>query len=948
MVSPILTTKLYIPQPRTEFVPRPRLIERLNEGLRQNLGFGRKLTLISAPAGFGKTTLVSHWLQQLAGEHPSSGTPKGGSRGAEEQEFSPAPFVWLSLDEADNDPIRFLTYFVAALGQIDQQIGQTAQQLLHAEQVQSLLPDSFMTILINDIVATSIKFTLILDDYHTIENKTIHAALTFLLDNLPPEMHLTMISRTDPPLPLSRWRARGQLLELRADDLSFTLEETAMFLNTVMGFNLTAEDIAVLEARTEGWITGLQLAALSMQGQQNKSNFIATFTGKDRFIVDYLLEEVFQGQLEYIQTFLLQTSILDRLTGPLCDAVLGKDETENLHPSSRFAIPHPSSFILEQLERANLFIVPLDNERQWYRYQQLFGEFLRGRLQQNPPPSSFSVGGTEGIAELHRRAAQWYAQNGLFNEAIGHALAAPDVEHAAVLIEHATDPTLKIRGEATTFLGWLEALPDPVVHARPRLCLAKAWALFYTGQWPQVEPLLQQVELTLANATNDLAATPTTAAEVREIQGEMAALRAELALFQENTDQALALSTQALTYLPPENLRLRSMATQVQGFTYRLQGEVAKASQVLAEAGALSQAAGNLTFAIFALSDLAEVQVMQGQLRQAARTFQHIMNLASEQRAWPFPPTGLAYIGIGNLLCEWNDLDTAAQHLYKGIELSQKGGYIGVASQGYLILAQVKQAQGESDQALDLLRQVEKLVSATGSHRLRARLALTRVRLGLRQGEVTAAAQWARDYEQSQAGGGSSLAYQRQLEQTTLARVRLAQGQPDVTLLERLLQTAERADWQQNMIELLALQALALEALGETAKAITTMKRALTLAEPEGYIRLFIDEGPPMAKLLRLVIAQGILPTYVGQLQASFMPAVSEQAVSPQALIDPLTERELTVLQLMAAGLSNQAIADELVLALGTVARYTNNIFTKLNVRNRTQAILRAKVLGLI
>jgi LuxR family maltose regulon positive regulatory protein len=661
-----------------------------------------------------------------------------------------------------------------------------------------------------------------------------------------------------------------------------------------------------------------------MRGQPDKSNFIAHFTGKDRLVVDYLLEEVFQGQPEQIQHFLVQTSLLDRLTGPLCDAVTGQDNGQET---------------LERLEKTNLFIVPLDNERQWYRYHHLFGGFLRGRLQQQQ---------AEILPDRHLRAARWFIENGLLDEAIDHTLKAGAFEQAAALIEQAVETTLRLRGEAMTFLGWLEALPAPVIHSRPRLCLAQAWALFNTGQWTQVEPLLQQVERTLVSAADNPTVAPLAAGHLPELQGEMAALRAELALFEENSEQALALSSQALAYLPPENLLLRSMATQVQGFTYRLQGEVTQARRVLAEASTLSQTAGNLTFAIFALSDLAEVQVMQGQLRQAAQTFQRIMNLASEHRAWPFPPTGTAYVGMGNLLREWNELDTAVQHLRKGIELSQQGGYVGVASLGYLILAQVKQAQGETGSAFDLLRQAEKLIGPTGSHRLRTRVALTRAWLWLRQGEVTAAGQWARDYEQSQAGGLSSPAYQRQVEQTTLARVRLAQGQPDITLLAQLLQTAEAAGWQQNVLELLVLQALALEAQGETAKALAVLKRALTLAEPEGYIRLFIDEGAPMAKLLRLVVAQGILPTYVGQLQASFMPAISEKALSRQALIDPLTERELSVLQFMAAGLSNQEIADELVLALGTVARYTNNIFTKLNVRNRTQAIARAQALGLI
>jgi LuxR family maltose regulon positive regulatory protein len=682
------------------------------------------------------------------------------------------------------------------------------------------------------------------------------------------------------------------------------------------GLTMLEEDLTALEARTEGWITGLQLAAHFMQGQgaERISDFVATFTGDNRYIVDYLVEEVLSRQSQDTQTFLLQTSILDRMTGPLCDAVTGLNDSQG---------------ILEFLEQTNLFIVPLDNERQWYRYQQFFFEFLQGRLRRGQP---------ELVPDLHGRAAGWYQAQALYEQAIDHFLAADQIEQAASLVEEAIDTTLYERGEVTTYLNWLDALPEDILLTRPRLCLAQVWALFFAGQWHKVESRLQDVERILTAEMDNDGSTSVQPVDlpthIQEMQGEVAALRSELALFQKDFLRALELSEQALAHLPHDNLRIRGMVTQIQGYTHRLNGDVDKAQQALIEAGTLSRKVGNVNTGIFALGDLAEVQVMQ--------------NLASEHQAWPFPPTGAAYVGMGNILREWNELETATQHLHKGIELISPAGYNSVISQAYSILAFVRQAQGKSDEATEFLQQAEESALKSGAHPVGARMPMIRARLWLMQGNLEKATQWAARFEAQREQDNINLAYQRQFTEITLARVRLAQGRPDLDLLKQLLQTAQAAGWQNNVIELLILQALSFSSQGDTAQAVAPLEKALALAEPEGYVRLLVDEGAPMAGLLRIVIKQGIYPAYVGKLQASFMPSASAGKIPSQALIDPLTGRELEVLKLMATGLSNREIAAALVVALGTVAKYSNNIFTKLNVRNRTEAISRAGALDLL
>lgn len=946
----LLTTKLYIPRPHPDLVPRPRLTARLNEALLK----GHKLTLLSAPAGFGKTTLLSEWLRQLKDE--GGGTSRA-STGEEDETSALYPFkaAWLSLDEGDNDPARFLSYFIAALQTIWADLGQAALASLHSPQPPAM--ESVLTALINEIstqqnnpstlplvagrgpsTGSGRSFTLILDDYQLISAQSIHNALLFLLDHLPPSMHLVIASRTDPPLPLARLRIRGELIELRAADLRFRPDEVAAFFNQGIGVTLSPENVAALAARTEGWIAGLQVAALSMQGcdPERLADFIQTFTGSHRYLLDYLAEEVLQRQPESLQTFLLQTAILDRLSGPLCEAVTGQVDSQT---------------ILEQLERANLFIVPLDDERQWYRYHALFADFLRHRLQQNPPPLSPPARGKKGgvVAELHHRASEWYEQQAQLAEAIGHALAMPDFERAGRLIEQMA-PTMFTRQEITTVQRWLEALPEAQVRARPQLSLAYAWVLLAGGHLEAVEPRLRDAESQLQlNQTDDKYD------QSRAILGQIAAIRSLVACFRGEVARAVSFSQRALDDLPQDDLYLRSMMTINIALnltdSYGSNIDVAEAGQVLAEAARVSQASDDPHTALLTLALLAETQVAQGQLHRAAETFQQSLQLAEQytlrsDQTWP---VACAAIGLSEVLYEWNDLDAAAVQLQRCIELSEReeGRSTWSISIDYIPLAHLYQAQGAPDLALEMIQRAEQVARQSNITWLKTRAAACRARLWLRQGNLVAAIVWA---EGCGLKIGADIGYRREGEYATLARVLLAQGQIDqaLELLTWLLDVTRAANLMRSVVEILVIQALALEAQGNVTEAIITLERALALAEPEGYIRTFVDEGTPLAHLLRQAASRGISPNYINKLLAAFAEATDAAPAMPQPLVEPLTERELEVLALITAGMTNQEIAQKLTITVGTVKRHLHNIYSKLNVSNRTQAVAYARELKLL
>jgi LuxR family maltose regulon positive regulatory protein len=902
MSTPTLATKLYIPPPRPKVVLRPRLIERLNEGLPA----GRKLTLISAPAGFGKTTLVSEWVAGCG-----------------------RPVAWLSLDDGDNDPIRFLTYLIAALQKlalrsprrgsgaegIAANIGAGVLRVLQAPQPP--LIESILTVLLNEITALPDNFVLVLDDYHVIDSKPVDHALTFLLEHLPPEMHLVIATREDPDLPLARLRAHGQLTEIRVTDLRFTHSEAADFLNQVMGLTLSAEDVAALETRTEGWIAGLQLAAISMQGHQDTASFIQSFTGSHQFVMDYLVEEVLQQQSESVQTFLLRTSILDRLCGPLCDAVL-------LDPSTS------GRETLEYLERANLFIVPLDNERRWYRYHHLFADLLRQRLQQSIASSNGDA--ENGVNELHIRASQWYEDHDLDIEAFQHAAAANDIERAERLIDGKGIP-LHFSGGVTPILEWLESLPTAVLNAKPSLWWRHAALLLINGQTIGVGEKLQAAEAALSAVLQGTEPDD----KNRNLIGQIATARATLALTRYDIEAMLAQSRRALEYLSPGDLFDRAAANWVLGYARLLQGERAAARQALTEAISLSQATGAMFTMILATIGLGNVQEADNQLYQAAETYRRVLQWAGDQ---PQQIIHEAHLGLARMLYEWNDLDAAEQHAQQGLVLARQ--YEQIIDRFILcevFLARLKLARGDIAGAAAILATADQSARQHNFvHRI-PEVAAAQVLTLLRQGNLTVA-------------GHLAQIHKLPLSQ---ARVHLAQGDPSAALvvLEPWRQQVEAKGWKDEQLKVMILQAVILHAHGETDKAVQVLGDSLVLAEPGGFIRIFVDEGLPMAQLLSEAAAQGIMLDYTSKLLAAFeaeKQKTEDKSPFPhaQALIEPLSPRELEVLQLIARGLSNDEIGKRLFLALDTVKGHNRRIFDKLQVQRRTEAVARAHELGLL
>jgi len=863
-------------------VSRPRLLERLNEGLH------RKLILISAPAGFGKTTLVSQWLA-------------GGAR----------PAAWLSLDEGENDLTRFLTYLVAAVQTLAATIGAGVVSALLSPQPPP--PASILTALLNDLTTISDQFVLVLDDYHLLDAKAVDQALTYLVEHLPPQMHLVIVTREDPQLPLARLRARGHLTEVRAVDLRFTPSEAAAFLNQVMGLTLSAEDIAALERRTEGWIAGLQFAALSLQGQPDATSFIRSFTGSHHFVLDYLVEEVLGQQPERIQTFLLRTSILDRLCGPLCDAVL-------LDASAS------GQATLEYLEHANLFIIPLDNERCWYRYHQLFADLLRLRLHQSIASSTGDEG--KSIAELHIRASQWYEDHDLEIEAFHHAAAAHDVERAERLMEGEGIP-LHFRGAVAPVLHWLESLPKAVLDTRPSLWVRYASLLLVNGQTTGVEEKLQAAEAALQGSEPD--------DMTRDLVGQIAADRATLALTQYEAETMLAQSRRALEYLHPDNLAVRATAHWTLGVAYFLQGDRARARRAYTETIALSQAAGESFTTILATLGLGNIQEADNQLSLAAETYRRVLQLLGDQ---PLPLASEAHLALARICYEWNDLEAALAHGRQSLQLARQfDRAIDRFVLCEVLLARLQLAQGDVAGAAALLAEAGQ---SARQHNFVDRLpevAAAQVLLLLGQGNLAAAAHLAQMHELP----------------ISQARVHLAQGDPSAALamLSSWREQVEARGWQDERLKVMVLQAVALRAHGEQDQAVHLLCDALSLAEPGGFIRLFVDEGRPMAHLLSEAAAIGLMPDYIGKLlsvcEAEQQKSENNSYPPPaQPLIEPLSQRELEVLHLMAQGLSNQEMSERLFLALSTVKGHNRNIFGKLQVQRRTEAVARARELGLL
>ncbi|HEX6605578.1 MAG TPA: LuxR C-terminal-related transcriptional regulator [Chloroflexia bacterium] len=898
----MLATKLYIPPSPPTAVQRARLLERLTAGLH------RKLTLIAAPAGFGKTTLVSAWVAGCG-----------------------RPVVWLSLDAADSDPARFLTYLVTALRGVAPDIGEGVLRVLAAPQPPP--PEAILTSLLNEIAAVPQAFVLVLDDYHLIEVPAVDQALAFLIEHLPPQMHLVIATREDPPLPLARLRARAQLTEVRGADLRFTSAEAAAFLRA-MGLNIAAEDVTALEERTEGWIAGLQLAALSLRGHEDVHDFIQAFAGDHRYILDYLVEEVLQRQPAPIRRFLLQTAILDRLYGPLCEAVTGQPD---------------GSALLEDLERGNFFVVPLDDRRQWYRYHHLFGQVLSAHLRAEQP---------DQVATLHRRASAWYEQQGAVVEAIHHALAAADFARAADLIER-TVPEMRRTREVARLLSWFKALPDAVLRARPVLSAEYGGVLLADGQVAGVEARLQDAERWLDPTTAMRARQDAPAAMVvvddeafRRLPGAIAMYRAGLALVRGDVAGTMHYARQARDLAPEDDDLGRSGAVALLGLASWASGDLAAAHRTYAEGMAGVLRAGFISDAINGAIARAEIRIAQGRLHEAGRTYEQALQLAAAQGEPVLQGTADLYVGLSELARERNDLPAAAEHLQRSQELGERTGFPQNRSRWCVAMARIRQAQGDLAGALDLLQEAERRYVSDFFPNVRP-VAAWRTRVWVAQRRLGDAFDWARERGLSVE---DDLSYLREFEHLTLARVLLARYTSDGTahwvqqalgLLARLLQTAEAGERTGSVIEILVLQALAHQAQGAIPAALVPLQRALALAEPEGYVRIFVDEGAPMAVLLQAAARQGIAPDYSRQLLAALGPAPAGPPAK-QPLIEPLSDRELEVLRLLGSDLSGPEIARALMVSLNTMNTHTKNIYAKLGANNRRAAVRRAAELHLL
>ncbi len=905
---PLLTTKLHIPSPLVNAVARPRLMARLDEGLR----LGQRLVLVAAPAGYGKTTLLADWI---AGQHGQIG--------------------WLTLDEDDNDPIRFWDYFVAALCRAAA-IAPDAPDAL-----QSLQPPRLsdrMAALINQINQGKMASNLliVLDDYHLISEQSVHDALTFLLEHQPANLRLILATRADPPLPIARLRARGQLTELRQADLCFTPQEAAEFLNRHMGLRLTTSDIAALDVRTEGWIAGLHMAALALQGNPDyyTGQFITTFTGTHRYILDYLIEEVLQREPPPIQAFLLQTSILERLCAPLCDAML-----ENTAHSCA-----DSQITLEYLERSNLFIIPLDGQREWYRYHHLFSDLLRQRLRRTWP---------ERIASLHRRAAGWYETQNQLPDAITHALAASDSAWASDLIERVAELTL-MRGQVRTLLNWIGALPNQAIRTRPMLCVYHAWLLLLSGQpFEAVQARLQDVEQ-----------------HANLIPGPAMALRAWLAALRMELTPAIDLAHQALTLLPQENVLLRSLMLWIVSAYALTDQEHDILTQILDQAAQTPQRRDHLMINIIALNQLADFCMRQGQLDRAQELYQRALEQATDAQGGYSLIAGQVLVGLGDLACERYDLDTAARYLEQGISLIEQWNRTG-AIEAYISLARLEWARGQAGRTQDALDRARQLAAQFDLTEFDDwAVAMVQAQLWIAQDNLDAAQRWAQTRQLApietawpQEQDMRPEHRLRKYELTVLARLLMAQGQPQTALsvLSAILPVAERQQRPALLIEIHLLRALALDALGRRQQALAALDRALELAQPQRYTRAFGSMGASLFPLLRLA-AHGAQAAYATRLLTILGPESrspeSRSNTPPQpdhpahmttpALPEPLSEREGEVLRLLASALSTEEIAHKLYLSVHTVRSHIKSLYSKLNVHNRYQAIERARELDLL
>jgi LuxR family transcriptional regulator, maltose regulon positive regulatory protein len=909
----LLTTKLSIPRPRPDRLARSRLLQRLDEGI------ARALVLVCAPAGFGKTTLLADWARR-----------------------SQRPVTWLSLDEGDNDPARFWRHAAAALDQVRAGTGKRVAALLGPPAPRSF--QGLVSVLVNELDGVAEEVVLVLDDYHLVQTPSVHASLGFLLEHLPACLRLVVASRADPPLPLARLRARGLLSELRERDLRFTPQEAAELLRAAVGPELPEAAVAVLAARTEGWVAGLQLAALSLQGRGDIAAFVAGFSGSHRYVLDYLTEEVLDRQPQPLREFLLETAVLERLSGPLCDAVTGRSDGQRL---------------LEQAERANLFLQPLDEVRGWWRYHHLFADLLQARLQRQRP---------ERVAELHRAAAAWSQQQGLVDDAIRHALAAGEAVWVARLLERHFDALLR-RSEDPTLRRWLEALPAELVSARPRLCLAQAFVAAAAGDVDAIQPPLEAAERALAGRGGQPEepyepSVGRATSLLANIPAAIALQRATVAHLRGDADQTAAFARQGLAALEQGERTLQEATRWYLAVADWLAGRLAEAERAFAASVDGWLAAGQQTLAAWGYHYLGQVQVGQGRLEAALGTYRRVLAGAEEPGAPTLQVTRLAHVGMAGVLYERGALEAAHQHAAEGIRLCRQFAYTPPLATGLATLAWIRQAQGDRAGALAAMREAERVEPSPAAVGLLDPMPALRARLALAHGKVAEVTHW---IQTRGLDADDEPSCPREREYLVLARVLFATDAPEraLGLLARLHVQAAAQGRTGSVIQVRALQTLAQAACGDHAGALDVLAEALALGAPEGWLRVFVDEGAPMAALLRqllvgrrqqqVALAEAVPREYLARLADAFGQAglpvrspVGRGGVVVAGLVAPLTARELEVLGLLAAGAPNRAIAQRLVVTPETVKKHLSHLFDKLGVANRTQAVARARQLGLL
>lgn len=897
MSTPILLTKIRLPQLRQELVQRPKLINELNRGIK------RKLTLVSAPAGFGKTTLISDWLQTMR-----------------EDESVPFYFAWFTLDEGDNDPGQFMIYLIEALVQanaIDAKFGKGLQHILQSPQPPPI--DSILIALINEISNRSDKIVFVLDDYHRVQAQPIHEILVFILENLPLSAHLVITTREDPPLPLSRLRVQNQLSEFRARDLLFSLGEAGEFLNRIMDLSLSEKEIQLLEKRTEGWIAGLQLAAISLQGHNDVPGFIRTFSGSDRLVLDYLIEEVINQQTEDIQNFLLDTAILNRLSGPLCNAVTGQRNGQA---------------VLEMLERSNLFLIPLDNERRWYRYHHLFADLLKQRLQRTQ---------TKDIQSLYKRASMWFEKNSYINEAIDNLLMAQDFNQAALLIEGKIDD-LWLQGENAKLRHWLDLMPDEILNSRPNLCVYHTWYLFNTGQMEKAEAAIQLAEETIRQNES----------ETTILQGRLAAVRAFMLAGKMDVQNIIKFADQALTLLPETEVNWRSLTAIILGDVYAYVGNLNAAYEARLEAVKAWQETGNIYWTFVASLKLMSTLRSIGHLQKTIEISRQQMEIVTEHGLSQIRAISWLFAIWGETLAELNQLEAAEALVEKIIESNKNSPDAAMIGWNGICLMRISISKQDISGADMLVQEMKnKAKEANVQPWLWSLINAWQTQVWLLQNKMEEAVQWA--HEQAEKNN-REIPWIREIENAVRARVYLLSGRLDeaVNLLKDLYAAAESGGRVSKSIEFLILQSLAFQAGDHVDQAVYVLGKAIKLAKPGGFIRIFVDEGPQMAKLLYLTLKKDIEPVYVRKILAAFpavqseKPAEKTQPASDSDWIEPLSDRELEVLHLIAAGHSRQEIASRLVVSLNTVKTHIRNIFSKLGVNSQMQAVGKARGLGFL